>query len=323
MKLISIIIPMFNEEASCEAFYDELVSVINPLPYLFELIFVNDGSSDRTEQILESILEKDRRIQIIQLSRNFGHQSALCAGLENASGDYIITMDGDGQHPPRLIPEMIQLAENGYDIVQTQRLDDEEKSSFKKRTSKWFYQLINQIGDTKTLPGGADFRLITKQVLDNLLAMPEYHRFLRGMVSWLGFRSVVIPFHPEERLAGESKYSLKKMLKLGSDAVFSFSLVPLYVGLSAGGIFFILAVIEVIYVLSFWISGRSAELTPGWSSLMFMMLIIAAVLMILLGFIGIYVGYIFQEVKHRPVFVIKEKKVHPNNQKEQSEEENI
>ena len=243
--------------------------------------------------------------------------------MENASGDYIITMDGDGQHPPRLIPEMIQLAENGYDIVQTQRLDDEEKSSFKKRTSKWFYQLINQIGDTKTLPGGADFRLITKQVLDNLLAMPEYHRFLRGMVSWLGFRSVVIPFHPEERLAGESKYSLKKMLKLGSDAIFSFSLVPLYVGLSAGGIFFILAIIEVIYVLSFWISGRSAELTPGWSSLMFMMLIIAAVLMILLGFIGIYVGYIFQEVKHRPVFVIKEKKVHPNNQKEQSEEENL
>lgn len=314
---------MFNEEASCGGFYDELVPVINSLPYRFELIFVNDGSIDRTQQILESILEKDRRVQIIQLSRNFGHQAALCAGLENASGDYIITMDGDGQHPPRLIPEMIQLAENGYDIVQTQRLDDEEKSSFKKRTSKWFYQLINQIGDTKTLPGGADFRLITKQVLDNLLAMPEYHRFLRGMVSWLGFRSVVIPFHPEERLAGESKYSLKKMLKLGSDAVFSFSLVPLYVGLSAGGIFFILAVIEVIYVLSFWISGRSAELTPGWSSLMFMMLIIAAVLMILLGFIGIYVGYIFQEVKHRPVFVIKEKKVHPNNQKEQSEEENL
>ncbi len=314
---------MFNEEASCGGFYDELVPVINSLPYRFELIFVNDGSADRTQQILESILEKDRRVQIIQLSRNFGHQAALCAGLENASGDYIITMDGDGQHPPRLIPEMIQLAENGYDIVQTQRLDDEEKSSFKKRTSKWFYQLINQIGDTKTLPGGADFRLITKQVLDNLLAMPEYHRFLRGMVSWLGFRSVVIPFHPEERLAGESKYSLKKMLKLGSDAVFSFSLVPLYVGLSAGGIFFILAVIEVIYVLSFWISGRSAELTPGWSSLMFMMLIIAAVLMILLGFIGIYVGYIFQEVKHRPVFVIKEKKVHPNNQKEQSEEENL
>ena len=314
---------MFNEEASCGGFYDELVSVINSLPYRFELIFVNDGSIDRTQQILESILEKDRRVQIIQLSRNFGHQAALCAGLENASGDYIITMDGDGQHPPRLIPEMIQLAENGYDIVQTQRLDDEKKSSFKKRTSKWFYQLINQIGDTKTLPGGADFRLITKQVLDNLLAMPEYHRFLRGMVSWLGFRSVVIPFHPEERLAGESKYSLKKMLKLGSDAVFSFSLVPLYVGLSAGGIFFILAIIEVIYVLSFWISGRSAELTPGWSSLMFMMLIIAAVLMILLGFIGIYVGYIFQEVKHRPVFVIKEKKVHPNNQKEQSEEENL
>ena len=323
MKLISIIIPMFNEEASCGGFYDELVPVINSLPYRFELIFVNDGSVDRTQQILESILEKDRRVQIIQLSRNFGHQAALCAGLENASGDYIITMDGDGQHPPRLIPEMIQLAENGYDIVQTQRLDDEEKSSFKKRTSKWFYQLIIQIGDTKTLPGGADFRLITKQVLDNLLAMPEYHRFLRGMVSWLGFRSVVIPFHPEERLAGESKYSLKKMLKLGSDAVFSFSLVPLYVGLSAGGIFFILAIIEVIYVLSFWISGRSAELTPGWSSLMFMMLIIAAVLMILLGFIGIYVGYIFQEVKHRPVFVIKEKKVHPNNQKEQSEEENL
>ena len=148
---------------------------------------------------------------------------------------------------------------------------------------------------------------MTRQVVDNLIAMPEYHRFLRGMVPWLGFKSVILPFRPQTRIAGESKYSLSKMLRLASDAVFSFSMLPLYIGLSAGAIFLILALVEVIYVLSFWVSGRSAELAPGWSSLMFMMLIIAAVLMFILGFIGVYVGYIFQEVKHRPIYIIKDK----------------
>ena len=309
MKTISIVIPMYNEEQSAELFYQTLTATIDTLPYLFEIIFVNDGSSDQTQMKLAGFAQNDARIQILELSRNFGHQAALCAGLESATGDLILTMDGDGQHPAGLIPEMIRLCENGYDIVQTQRLDDGEKKTFKKRTSAFFYKVINKIGDTRTIPGGADFRLMTRQVVDNLIAMPEYHRFLRGMVPWLGFKSVILPFHPQTRIAGESKYSLSKMLRLASDAVFSFSMMPLYIGLSSGVLFLVLALVEVIYVLSFWISGRSAELSPGWSSLMFMMLIIAAVLMFILGFIGVYVGYIFQEVKHRPVYIIKNKNI--------------
>ncbi|MHC1773082.1 MAG: glycosyltransferase family 2 protein [Flexilinea sp.] len=307
MQLVSIVIPLYNEQDLIRDFFTQLTAVIDPLPYQFEFWFINDGSQDATQALLESIHTKDNRVQILQLSRNFGHQSALCAGLEQAKGDYILTMDGDGQHPAELIPDMLRMTEAGYDIVLTQRLNDKGQNPFKKESSKLFYTLINRIGDTQTLPGGADFRLLTRQVLDNLLAMPEYHRFLRGMVAWLGFKSVILPFTPAQRIAGKSKYSFKKMLRLASDAVFSFSMLPLYIGLSAGLFFLLLAAIEAVYVLSFWIRGDVSTLEPGWSSLMFMLLIIGAVLMIILGFIGIYVGYIFQEVKHRPNYVIQKK----------------
>lgn len=306
MKTVSIVSPIFNEEQSLPAFYRALTAVLDGLDYRFEIVFVNDGSDDRSESILNELASVDGRIKAIHLSRNFGHQAALSAGLNAASGDYVIMMDGDGQHPVALIPEMIALAESGYDVVQTQRLDDRSNGLFKRKTSELFYVLLNKLSDTPSVPGGADFRLMTRRALDALLGLPEFHRYLRGMIGWIGFRSVILPFKPEKRIGGSSKYSLKKMIRLGSDAIFSFSLVPLYIGLSAGGFFLILALIEVIYVLSFWIGGRSSELAPGWSSLMFMLLIVAAILMIILGFIGVYVGYIFQEVKRRPVYIIRE-----------------
>ena len=322
MKLVSIVIPFYNEQELIQSFFSRLKSVIDLLPYSFEFWVINDGSKDQTQAILEEIQSKDSRAQIIQLSRNFGHQSALCAGMEHAKGDLIITMDGDGQHPPELIPEMIRMAESGYDIVLTQRLDEKGQNPVKAGTSRLFYHIINQISDTQTLPGGADFRLLTRQVLDNLLAMPEYHRFLRGMVAWLGFKSVILPFIPAPRIAGKTKYSFKKMVRLASDAIFSFSMVPLYIGLSAGLFFLILAIAEAIYVLSFWIRGDIAALEPGWSSLMFMMLITGAVLMIILGFIGIYVGYIFQEVKHRPNYVVQ-KEIKQNHTNQTSNSKNV
>ncbi len=306
MSFVSIVIPEYNEEKLLETFWSRLENALGALPsYSFEVIFVNDGSQDETQSILENISAGDQRVRIIELSRNFGHQAALCAGLEAARGDLVITMDGDGQHPPEMIGQMLKLADDGYEIVLTQRLEDKKESFFKRRTSAMFYRFINRIGDTQTTPGAADFRLLDRKVLDNLLKMPEYHRYLRGMVAWLGFKTVILPYTPEERIAGKSKYSFKKMVRLGSDAIFSFSMAPLYIGLSAGAVFLILAIIEAIYVLSFWIRGDTSSLAPGWSSLMFMMLIIGAVLMIILGFIGIYVGYIFQEVKHRPVYVVK------------------
>jgi dolichol-phosphate mannosyltransferase len=225
--------------------------------------------------------------------------------MDATQGDIIITMDGDGQHPPEMIPEMIDLVNSGYDVVQTQRVDVTQPASFKKWTSGLFYRLINSISGTRVLPGTADFRALSRQAVDALKAMPEYHRFLRGMVSWIGFSTVILPYQPAERISGISKYSLGKMFRLAMDAIFSFSLMPLYIGLSMGGLLLCLALAEMVYVLSFWITGRTSNLAPGWSSLMFVILIVGGILMVLMGFIGVYVGYIFQEVKRRPVYLVK------------------
>jgi dolichol-phosphate mannosyltransferase len=190
-------------------------------------------------------------------------------------------------------------------MVLTQRFEEEGQSPFKKMTSKGFYWFLNRIGTTDVMPGGADFRLLSREVVDTINTMPEYHRFLRGMVSWVGYKKAILPFTPPERIAGKSKYSLKKMFGLAADAIFSFSLVPLMISISFGVGFLVLALIEAIYVLSFWISGNTQSLAPGWSSLMFMLLVVGGIIMISLGLIGTYIGYIFQEIKQRPKYIIR------------------
>ena len=300
---IDLVIPVFNEAGVVEQTHARICSVIENLPYDFTIYYVDDGSTDDTPALLKAL--DNARVQVLELSRNFGHQAALTAGMEATLGDIVITMDGDGQHPPEMIPEMIDLVNQGYDVVQTQRADEAQPASFKKWTSGLFYRLINSISGTRVLPGAADFRALSRQAVDALRAMPEYHRFLRGMVAWIGFSVVILPYQPAERISGISKYSLGKMFRLAMDAIFSFSLMPLYIGLSMGGLLLCLALAEMIYVLSFWVTGRTSSLAPGWSSLMFVILIVGGILMVLLGFIGVYVGYIFQEVKHRPVYLIK------------------
>jgi dolichol-phosphate mannosyltransferase len=304
---IALVIPVFNEKGVIEQTYAKIAAVIDTLPHDFLIYFVDDGSTDGTDAALLALSTQDARIRTLTLSRNFGHQAALTAGLDHAEGEVVISMDGDGQHPPELIPQMLELAAQGYDIVQAQRLDDEQAFSFKKATSAAFYNMINRISGTRVPQGASDFRALSRQAVDALKAMPEYHRFLRGMVFWMGYKTVILPYHPPQRLGGQSKYSLRKMLKLAADAIFSFSLMPLYIGLSAGGAFFLLALLEMIYVLQFWLTGRTSNLAPGWSSLMFVILIASGTIMILLGFIGVYVGYIFQEVKARPVYLLREK----------------
>lgn len=303
---VAIVIPVFNEAEVIEQTHSRLRAVIDPLPYQFSIYYVDDGSKDETPRLLRSLANQDPRIRILTLSRNFGHQAALTAGLDHAEGEIVISMDADGQHPPELIPEMIALIRQGYDIVQTQRLDEAQPASFKKWSSALFYRLINLMSGTEILPGAADFRALSRQAVEALKAMPEYHRFLRGMVAWIGYRTVILPYHPHQRLAGRSKYSLRKMIRLAMDAIFSFSLVPLYIGISLGILFLFLAVLEMAYVLSFWITGRTSHLAPGWSSLMFVILIIGGIIMVLLGFIGLYIGYIFQEVKRRPIYFLRE-----------------
>jgi len=305
MTSVDIIVPFFNEEEAIFPFFAQLKSAISTLPYDFHLIFVNDGSKDNTQQKLQELASAHEIVIVIELSRNFGHQAALTAGLDQSRSDYAISMDGDGQHPPELLAEMLRLAESGYDIVLTERISKEKRFSFKQFTSSSFYRLINFIGNTHIQPGGADFRLLSRQVVEELQAMPEYHRFLRGMVAWVGFKSIILPFQPPERLAGESKYSLRKMLNLGMDAVFSFSMVPLYISLGVGVLFLLGAMAEMIYVLSFWVRGDITNLAPGWSSLMFVLLITGGSLMVSQAISGIYIGYMFQQAKGRPVYIVK------------------
>jgi dolichol-phosphate mannosyltransferase len=304
---ISIVIPVYNEAGVIEQTHVQMAAALDALPYECELIYVDDGSSDGTDAALETIAARDGRVSALMLSRNFGHQAALTAGLDHAGGDVIISMDADGQHPPEMLAEMIELVRQGYDIVQAQRIESDSGFSFKRFSSNAFYSLLNNISGTRVEPGAADFRALSCQALEALKSMPEYHRFLRGMIAWMGFKSVILPYHEPRRVAGKSKYSLGKMLRLASDAIFSFSLMPLYIGLSAGGLFLVLALAQIVYVLLLWLNGQYDRIVPGWSSLMAVMLIASGIIMILLGFIGVYVGYIFQQVKGRPVYLLKNK----------------
>jgi len=304
---IDLIIPVYNEAGVVEQTHTKIREVIDPLPHQFVIYYIDDGSSDGTVDSLQSVSVTDSRVVLLTFSRNFGHQAALTAGLDASTGDFVISLDADGQHPPEMIRQMIELSAQGYEIIQAQRIDSEGAINFKQFSSSAFYNVLNRLSGTQFVPGAADFRGMSRQTVEALKSMPEYHRFLRGMVSWIGFKSAILPYHEPHRMAGKSKYSLDKMFRLASDAIFSFSLIPLYIGLSAGGVFFLLAFFEMIYVLSLWFKGDTTTLAPGWSSLMFVILIASGVLMIILGFIGIYVGYIFQEVKKRPVYILQKR----------------
>lgn len=237
MVALDIVVPLYNEERGLESFHQNLMRVITPLAFDVTIYYVNDGSTDATATSLGKIAGADGRVVVIELSRNFGHQAALSAGLDVTKGDVVITIDGDGQHPPELIPEMLRLFENGYDVVLTQRNDIRQLAFLKRSTSAAFYWFLSRVSDTKIIPGCADYRLLSRGVVASLKEMPEYHRFLRGMVAWLGYRTVILPYSEQPRIAGRSKYSLKKMIGLAMDAVFSFSLVPLRFGVALGACF--------------------------------------------------------------------------------------
>ncbi len=305
-KTIDIVIPVYNEEQIIERFYSRLQHALDQLPYQFQIYFIDDGSKDNTHQILTGIANTDPRVVVVQLSRNFGHQAALTAGLDISSADAVITMDSDGQHPPELLGQLLELYESGYEIVLTKRLSGGQKSWFKRLGTAAFYKIMNFIGDTNIVPGAADFRLLSNDVVEGLKRFREYHRLLRGIVAWMGFRTIILPFEPEERIGGDTKYTKNKMFKLAQDAVFSFSLTPLRIGLSFGILFLTLAIGEMVFVLCIWLRGEQELLVPGWSSLMFVLLLLGGILLLSLGIMGVYMGYIFQEVKRRPLYLIRD-----------------
>jgi len=303
-KKISIVIPSFNEEGNIKIIINALNEVLQKLKYRYELIFVDDGSSDKTLTILQEISATDSNVFYIELSRNFGHQNALKAGLDLASGDCIITMDGDMQHPPEMIPQLIEKWEEGYDIVYTRRLEDKNLPAFKKITSKYFYKFINYISEIKIEEGTADFRLMDKKVSTVFFAFSENELFIRGLVNWVGFKQYAIDYKPAERFSGNSKYTVKKMMQFALKGITSFSIRPLYISIFLGISLFFLSLL--FYILYVFYSIYYGHVISGWASVIFTIVIFGGLNLIVLGIIGVYVGKLFMHSKQRPNYLIRD-----------------
>lgn len=268
----------------------------------YELIFVDDGSKDKTLSILQQLSKTDKHLFFIELSRNFGHQNALMAGLDLATGDAIITMDGDMQHPPSLIPEMILKWQQGFEVVYTRRKEDSRLPKFKKITSKYFYRFINYISEIDIEAGTADFRLMDKKVAKVFFTFTENELFIRGLVNWIGFKQFAIDYEPSERFSGQSKYTFKKMFQFALKGITSFSIRPLYLSIFLGLSVSIIA--TIFYLIYVFYSIYFGHTISGWSSVIFTVVFFGGLNLIVLGIIGVYVGKLFMQSKNRPNYII-------------------
>jgi polyisoprenyl-phosphate glycosyltransferase len=300
---LSIVIPCYNEEGNIERMYQELNKELQS--YSYEIIFVNDGSRDKTLEILKSLAAKDSHIKYISFSRNFGHQNALKAGLDHSSGDCVISMDADLQHPPVLIKTLLEKWNEGFDIVNTIRIKEEGLSLFKRFSSKLFYKVINFLSNTEIQEGAADFRLMDKKVVDAFKSLNENYLFIRGLVSWVGFTQTAIEYKPSDRFSGTTKYSLKKMVHFASSGITSFSTKPLKISIYIGFIIAMAAFIYGLYVI--YCALYTTKVVPGWASVTTSILFIGGLQLIMIGILGEYLGKLFMENKRRPNYIIKEK----------------
>jgi dolichol-phosphate mannosyltransferase len=301
---VSVAIPVYNEEENISLLLDQLRPVIDKLPYVFEILFVDDGSTDGTYRAIQEAGKKDPRIKALSFSRNFGHQAALIAGLQYATGDAVITMDGDLQHPPALIPQLVAKWSDGFQIVYTIRESTVEESFFKRLTSRLFYRLINAFSDTPVQPFGADFRLLDRSVVDSLKTLKERDQFLRGLIGWIGYNATGISFTAGERAAGTSKYNTRKMIKLALDGILSFSAAPLHLVTYLG---FVVSVLSFLYgaysIYAYFFTNLTVS---GWTSLLVAVLFLGGVQLISIGFVGEYLIRVYNETKGRPLFIIKD-----------------
>jgi dolichol-phosphate mannosyltransferase len=302
---ICVVSPCFNEEEGISTFYRELRAVLDSLVgWTYTILLVDDGSSDRTLDVLNTIAESDPAVEVFSLARNFGHQIALSAGLDAAVGDAIVMMDSDLQHPPTLIPQMIDAFRSGSDIVSAVRAETAGTGLFKSSSSSLFYRVINALSDVHIVPGAADFCLLSQRAHAALLSMPERHRFLRGMVSWIGFNRTFITFVAPARELGTSKYTFRKMLKLALDGVFSFSATPIRLATRFG-----LMVSAAGFLYLAYIVGRFVfvgDLIEGWASSLATLLILGGVQLTFMGILGEYVARIYEESKGRPLYFLKQ-----------------
>jgi glycosyltransferase involved in cell wall biosynthesis len=305
-KLLSIVAPVYDEQELVEEFIARACAAA--ADYHFELVMVNDGSSDATPELLDHIASTDPRVRVIHLSRNFGHQAALTAGLEHAAGDVVAMIDADLQDPPELIPEMVAQWSQGADVVYAVRRQRDGESAFKLATASWFYRLFDKLAQVDLEPNSGDFRLLDRRALDALLAMTERSRFLRGMTVWVGFQQTAVPYERDARHAGETKYTVRRMLRFSLDAITSFSHLPLqlatYAGILSAGVAFI--AIPVVIALRLFDSYL-----PGFGSITIAILLLGGIQLIALGMIGEYVGRIYDEVKHRPLYIVRDERNAP------------
>jgi dolichol-phosphate mannosyltransferase len=301
-KLISIVIPAYNESENIPKTVPTILNLIKPLPYRFEIIMVADGCTDNTLDKIQELALEHKNIFYIEFSRNFGHQNALKAGLDHASGDCVISLDCDLQHPPEIIPEMLSKWESGYEVVYTIRKEDKKLPLSKRFTSRLFYDTINKLSDVEIESGSADFRLLDKKVVRIMKNFHENEPFLRGLIKWIGFKQFSMEYSPNQRTLGKSKYSLKRMISFALQGVTSFSVRPLYGAIYLGFTFTMLSILYLPYVLHAFHIGKEVS---GWASIIMTIVFFGGLQLTILGIIGIYVGKMFIQVKERPNYIIR------------------
>jgi glycosyltransferase involved in cell wall biosynthesis len=301
---ISIVIPIYNEEKNIILLAEEIKKELYKTSSTYEIIFINDGSNDQSLEILRTlILDEQNFIKCISLSRNFGHQIALSAGIEIAKGEIVITMDGDLQHPPALILELISKYKEGYDIVNTIRINDKNETTFKRMSSKGFYAIINFLSEVHLEAASSDFRLMNRKTVNAFLEINEKDRFTRGLIGWMGFKQAFISYIPNKRNAGDTKFSLKKMLKFAFDGITSFSSKPLRISFYIGLIISFISIIYSLFAIFSYFKGNNIT---GWTSILISILFIGGFQLISIGIVGEYLARVYTQSKNRPLYLINE-----------------
>jgi len=302
MKKITIASPVYNEIGNIMLFYNTLKEVLKNLKYDFKLLLINDGSSDGTELKINELAIKDHSLKIINFSRNFGHQAAITAGLDYASGDAVIILDSDMQDPPSVILELINKWEKGFEVVNAKRRSRQD-GNFKILTASIFYKILNLLIKNKIPENVGDYRLIDRKVVDVLKSLPEKDRYLRGLSSWVGFKQGFVEFDRDKRYSGKTHYSLSKMFGLAFDAIFSFSKLPMKLALFSSLIFIAIACVVVLYAIFSWLTK---SVVAGWASLVFIISILMSLQMLVMAIISEYVGRIYSQTQNRPIYIVKD-----------------
>ncbi len=307
MKLLSVIVPCYNEEENIRDFYDELLknsSFFTEKEIEIEMIYIDDGSKDRTVEEIRKLRAQDERVHMLSFSRNFGKEAAIYAGLQKAKGDMAVLMDADLQDPPSLLPEMYGYIEQGYDSVATRRVTRKGEPPIRSFFARMFYRIMNRISKTEVVDGARDYRLMTRQVVDAILAMTEYNRFTKGIFGWVGFETKWLEYENIERKKGETKWSFWKLFAYSLEGITAFSTVPLTVAALVGALFCILAFILIIVIIvKTLIFG---DPTSGWPSLVCIIMLVSGVQLFCLGIVGQYLSKTYMEVKKRPIYLVKE-----------------